>query len=100
MLRDEHVLGGWRVVRNIGDLIDERFQAVPGKLAVSTREACREAVQPWANGTGHVIVRELTPHGKQHVLRDIRESMRWNAAGLQYSHHETGLRPADGREKR
>jgi hypothetical protein len=94
MLRDDHVLGGGRVVRKIGDLFSELFPAVPGKPTVITRKA----VQPRANRPGHVIVRELPPHGKQHVLRDIRKISRSNAVRFQNLRHETGLRPADGRE--
>jgi hypothetical protein len=96
MLHDDHVLGGRHVLRNVGDLFNELFSVVPRKPAVITREPHRKAVQPWANGSGRVIVRETTPYGKQHVLRDIRESLRGNTAGFQDAHNETGLRPADG----
>jgi hypothetical protein len=89
MLHDDDVLGGRHVLRNVGDLFSELFSAVPGKPTVITREAHRKAVQPWANRSGRVIVRELTPDGKQHVLRNIRKRLRWNTAGLQDPHNET-----------
>jgi hypothetical protein len=100
MLRDEHVLGGRCVVWNLGHLCSELLQAMPGKPTVITRKAHCKPVKPWPNGPDGVIGRELTPHGKQHVLRDIRKNSRWNAAGSQDPRNETGLRPADGREER